>query len=74
MLLGHTTYNIFAGYGPKQDPNNAIAKPFNEATKFVVSHQPFEPDWVNTRVVSGDVPFTISSAWPERSSSAEEAP
>src|SRR5438876_6286096 len=33
MLLGHTTYNIFAGYWPKQDPNNAIAKPFNEAIK-----------------------------------------
>jgi dihydrofolate reductase len=59
MLLGHTTYNIFAGYWPKQDPNNAIAKPFNEATKYVVSHEPFEPDWVNTKVVSGDVPAAL---------------
>src|SRR5215470_39775 len=49
MLLGHTTYNIFAGFWPKQDPNNPIAKAFNEATKYVVSHEPFEPDWVNTR-------------------------
>jgi dihydrofolate reductase len=54
MLLGHTTYNIFAGYWPKQDANN-VAKPFNEATKYVVSHEPFEPGWVNTKVVSGDV-------------------
>lgn len=59
MLLGHTTYNIFAGFWPKQDPNNAIAKPFNEATKYVVSHEPFTPDWVNTQVVSGDVPAAL---------------
>jgi dihydrofolate reductase len=68
MLLGHTTYNIFAGYWPKQDPNNAIAKPFNEATKYVVSHEPFEPDWVNTKVVAGDVPAALRRAegggWP----------
>jgi dihydrofolate reductase len=59
MLLGHTTYNIFAGHWPKQDPNNPIAKPFNEATKYVVSHTPFEADWVNTRVVTGDVPVAL---------------
>ncbi|HKC55430.1 MAG TPA: dihydrofolate reductase family protein [Vicinamibacterales bacterium] len=39
MLLGRTTYNIFAGFWPKQDPNNPIAKPFNEATTYVVSHE-----------------------------------
>jgi len=55
----HTTYEIFAGFWPKQDSNNAIAKPFNEATKYVVSHAPFEPDWVNTKVVSGDVPVAL---------------
>ena len=59
MLLGHTTYNIFAGFWPKQDPNHAIAKPFNEATKYVVSHERFEPNWMNTKVVSGDVPAAL---------------
>ncbi len=59
MLLGHATYNIFARFWPKQDPNNPIAKPFNEATKYVVSHEHFEPDWVNTKVVSGDVPAAL---------------
>src|SRR5258705_4805147 len=39
MLLGRTTYNIFAGFWPKQDPNNPIAQPFNEATTYVVSHE-----------------------------------
>jgi dihydrofolate reductase len=59
MLLGRHTYDIFAGHWPKQDPNNAIAKQFNEATKYVVSHEPFEADWVNTTVVSGDVPAAL---------------
>lgn len=59
MLLGHTTYKIFAGFWPKQDPDNPVAKPFNEATKYVVSHGPFEPEWVNTKVVSGDVPASL---------------
>jgi dihydrofolate reductase len=59
MLLGHTTYNIFAGFWPKQDPNHAIAKSFNEATKYVACHEPFEPDWVNTKVLSGDVPAAL---------------
>src|SRR3954465_6929916 len=59
MLLGRTTYDIFAGFWPKQDPNNAIAKAFTEATKYVVSHESFEPDWVNTKVVSGDVPAAL---------------
>ena len=68
MLLGHNTYNIFAGFWPKQGPNNAIAKAFNEATKYVVSHKPFAPDWVNTKVVSGDVPATL------RTLKAEEGP
>jgi dihydrofolate reductase len=53
MLLGRTTYNIFADFWPKQDANNVIAKSFNDAMKYVVSREPFDPDWVNTKVVSG---------------------
>lgn len=68
LLLGHTTYNNFAGYWPKQDPNHPIAKPFNEATKYVVSHASFDADWVNTTVVSGDVPAAL------RRLKAEEGP
>jgi dihydrofolate reductase len=68
MLLGHTTYNIFASYWPKQDPDNVVAKPFNEATKFVASRKPFEPDWVNTTVISDDVPAAI------RTLKAEDGP
>jgi dihydrofolate reductase len=59
MLLGHTTYNIFADYWPKQDPNNAIGKSFNDARKYVVAHKPFEPAWVNTEALWGDVPAAL---------------
>jgi dihydrofolate reductase len=27
--------------------------------KYVVSHKPFKPGWVNTKVVSGDVPAAL---------------
>ena len=35
MLLGHRTYQTFAGYWPKQ--SGSIAKAFNKATKYVVT-------------------------------------
>ena len=59
LLLGRATYDIFAGFWPKQGSNNPITKVFNGATKYVVSHEPFEPDWVNTTVVSADVPAAL---------------
>jgi dihydrofolate reductase len=59
MLLGHNTYEIFAGFWPKQDPNNPIAKAFNEATKYVVAHESFVPGWLNTTVLSANVPAAI---------------
>jgi dihydrofolate reductase len=68
MLLGRTTYDIFAGFWPKQDPSNAIAKSFNDATKYVVSHEPFEPDWANTTVISEAVAATL------RTLKADEGP
>jgi len=68
MLLGRTTYNIFAGFWPKQGRDNVIANSFNDAMKYVVSHRPFEPDWVNTTVVSHSVPAAL------RKLKAEEGP
>ena len=38
LLLGRKTYDIFAGYWPKQDPSGPVADPFNKATKYVVSN------------------------------------
>ena len=53
MLLGKFTYDIFAGYWPKQQ--GFIADPFNKAKKYVVSHTSFEPAWQNSVCITGDV-------------------
>jgi dihydrofolate reductase len=55
LLLGRKTYDIFAGYWPKQDASNPVTEPFNQATKYVVTHQnDFKTDWEKSVVVSGD--------------------
>jgi dihydrofolate reductase len=44
LLLGRRTYEIFAGYWPT-DPDSAIGKPFNDATKYVASRSGPSLDW-----------------------------
>jgi dihydrofolate reductase len=44
LLLGRRTYEIFAGYWPT-DTEGAIGKPFNDATKYVVSRSRPSLDW-----------------------------
>src|SRR5438067_12450699 len=51
MLLGR--HDIFAGYWPYQD--NSIAKAFNKATKYVVTHRPDQLDWGTSVRIGGDV-------------------
>ncbi len=53
MLLGRWTYDIFAGYWPYQD--NAIAKAFDRATKYVVTHRSDQLDWETSVRIGGDV-------------------
>ncbi|HWC63479.1 MAG TPA: dihydrofolate reductase family protein, partial [Rhizomicrobium sp.] len=54
LLLGRRTYDIFAGYWPNQD--DAIAKAFNKAAKYVVTRDPSRRfDWKISHPVSGDV-------------------
>ena len=55
LLLGRKTYDIFAGYWPKQDPDGPVADPFNKATKYVVSHQQPKLEWENSELIDGDV-------------------
>jgi len=52
MLLGRWTYELFAGYWPKQG-DNPIAKAFNKATKYVVTRTRDQLDWKTSRRVSG---------------------
>jgi dihydrofolate reductase len=53
LLLGRRTYDIFAGYWPHQD--NSIARGFNKATKYVVTHRPDQLDWETSVLIGGEV-------------------
>jgi dihydrofolate reductase len=59
LLLGRTTYDIFAGYWPTATTDFVVAEPFNKTKKYVVSHTAFEPSWHNSFVVTGDVEAQI---------------
>jgi dihydrofolate reductase len=53
LLLGRRTYEIFAAYWPQQD--NAIAKAFNKATKYVVTRSLERLGWKNSQRLGGEV-------------------
>ena len=53
LLLGHKTYDIFAGFWPQQADETGGA--INRATKYVVSHKPMTSDWKTTVHIGGDV-------------------
>ena len=55
LLLGKTTYDIFAGYWPTTKTDLEVANPFNTTKKYVVSHRSFEPSWQNSFCITGDV-------------------
>jgi dihydrofolate reductase len=58
ILMGHTTYDMMAGFWPTpmaQEMDAKTAKFMNETQKFVVSHEPFDPGWRNVSVIHGDV-------------------
>ncbi len=55
LLLGRKTYDIFAGYWPKQDPAGSVAAPFNKASKYVVSSSSPTLSWENSVLIEGDV-------------------
>jgi dihydrofolate reductase len=55
MLLGRKTYDIFAGYWPKHKDEQRWGKPFDKATKYVVSHKPVTLSWSNSELITGDV-------------------
>lgn len=54
LLLGKTTYDIFASYWPHHT-DNEVGSAFKKAHKYVASHESFEPTWENTTVLTEDV-------------------
>src|SRR6266550_3971846 len=59
MLLGRKTYEIFAGYWPKQ--TGAIADPFNKANKYVVSGSGVDLTWKESILLQNDVVAKIKA-------------
>jgi dihydrofolate reductase len=57
FLFGRRTYEIFAGsWGTWDDPGNSpIWTALNTRPKYVASSAPFDPEWADTTVLSGDV-------------------
>ena len=55
LLLGRTTYDIFAGFWPRQGDDDPAARVINGARKYVVSHRPVKLDWKTTIPINGDV-------------------
>ena len=51
LLLGRTTYDIFADYWPKHT-DIPIGQKLDEVPKFVVTHTAFEPTWQGTTVLT----------------------
>ena len=58
LLLGRKTYDIFAGYWPKQE--GPMADSLNGARKFVATHRPESLDWGLVEALGADIAAGIA--------------
>jgi dihydrofolate reductase len=54
LLLGRRTYEIFSGYWPHHADDPVIGRPFNDATKYVVSRSSPSLDWGPAELIASD--------------------
>jgi dihydrofolate reductase len=54
LLLGRKTYEIFAAHWPNAG-ESPVTQLFNKATKYVASRTLDSLDWVNSKLIEGDV-------------------
>jgi dihydrofolate reductase len=58
LLFGRKTYEMMASFWPTPQAKELfpkVAEGMNRAEKIVFSTSPFEPEWENTQVISGDI-------------------
>jgi dihydrofolate reductase len=60
LVLGRRTYEIFAAYWPNA-PEEAGAKPLNDATKYVASRGRPKLDWSTSILIEGDAAEGIAA-------------
>lgn len=60
LLLGRTTYDIFASYWPNA-PEEAGGKPLNDATKYVASRGHPTLEWSESVLIEGDAADGIAA-------------
>jgi dihydrofolate reductase len=58
LVLGRKTYEIFAAHWPHDE--GPIADRMNAAAKHVASRKLESVDWVNSRLIEGDVPEAVA--------------
>jgi len=61
LLFGHKTYEMMRFWKTPQaeEMAPAVARYMNDTPKFAASRQPFDPEWQNVTVISGDVPGEV---------------
>lgn len=60
LLLGKTTYELFASSFSNAGNDNPTAEKLNDAKKYVVTSSLKELQWKNSQKISGDIPVEIS--------------
>jgi dihydrofolate reductase len=61
LLLGRKTYDIFAAYWPHASEESTPTKPFNDATKYVVSRSRPALEWGPSVLIEGDAAEGIAA-------------
>jgi dihydrofolate reductase len=59
MLLGRTTWDIWAAYWPHHDGGDPVSHGINVLPKYVPSNTLKDPAWQNTHVIEGDVEAAV---------------
>ena len=60
LLLGKTTYDLFAASFAESGNNNPVAEKLNSATKFVVTSSTSRLQWQNSERITGNIAYAVT--------------